>query len=188
LNEYYGLLNDKQIRELCDFDGGMIAPFETTQKGKPSYGLGSSGYDLRLGTKFLVPIESPHSLLDPLNRRDDLFRAVEKKEFFDLPPNSFVLAESVEWFVMPEDVCGVCYGKSSYARCGLLANVTPLENEWAGRLTMELSNLGKAPIRLHVGQGIAQIVFFRQQRPARTYIEKEAGGIYQNQAGVTPAL
>jgi len=86
---------------------------------------------------------------------------------------------------MPDDVCGVCWGKSSYARCGLLVNVTPLEPGWKGILTIELANVSPYPIRMHVGQGIAQVVFFRGRRPKRTYAEKESGGGYQNQAGVT---
>ncbi len=86
---------------------------------------------------------------------------------------------------MPDDVCAVCWGKSSYARCGLLVNITPLEPGWKGILTMALINTTGSVIRLHVGQGIAQAVFFRGRRPKRTYAEKEAGGGYQNQSGVT---
>ncbi|MBE0635213.1 dCTP deaminase, partial [Candidatus Bipolaricaulota bacterium] len=104
---------------------------------------------------------------------------------FELLPGANVLSESVEWFNMPDDVCAVCWGKSSYARCGLLVNVTPLEPGWKGILTIELANISPYPIRLHVGQGIAQVVFFRGRRPNRTYAEKESGGGYQNQAGVT---
>ena len=91
----------------------------------------------------------------------------------------------MERFHIPDDVAGVCWGKSSYARCGLLVNVTPLEPGWKGVLTIELANLSPLPIRLHIGQGIAQVVFFRGNRPLRTYAEKEAGGVYQNQPGVT---
>jgi len=113
------------------------------------------------------------------------FATLSANETFELPPNSQVLSESVERFNIPADVCAVCWGKSSYARCGLLVNITPLEPGWKGILTMALINTTRSAIRLHVGQGIAQAVFFRGRRPKRTYAEKEAGGGYQNQSGVT---
>jgi deoxycytidine triphosphate deaminase len=105
----------------------MIDPFVPCQEGKPSYGLGSFGYDIRLGRKFLVPLGGVNAVLDPLDFPRELFREIEAEGVFELAPHSQVLAESVEWFVMPDDVMGVCWGKSSYARCGLLVNVTPLE-------------------------------------------------------------
>ncbi len=182
----WSILSDREIRELCERVPPMIDPFVSRQEGKPSYGLGSFGYDIRLGRKFLVPLGGVNAVLDPLNFPRELFREIEVKDVFELAPHSQVLAESIEWFNMPEDVMGVCWGKSSYARCGLLVNVTPLECSWRGKLTIELANLSPLPIRLHIGQGIAQVVFFRGQRPLRTYVEKEAGGIYQDQRGVTP--
>ena len=182
----------------------MIHPFVPRQEGKPSYGLGSFGYDIRLGKRFLVPLGGVNAVLDPVDFPTGHFREVvieppsppassgtrhalrvTRHGCFELAPHSQVLAESVEVFHMPDDVTGVCWGKSSYARCGLLVNVTPLECGWRGRLTIELTNLSPLPIRLHVGQGIAQVVFFRGKRPARTYGEKEAGGAYQDQPGVT---
>jgi dCTP deaminase len=180
------ILNDKQIRELCQDENGMLWPFEGIQKGKPSYGLGSFGYDLRLGSNFLIPTGTPQ-LLDPLNRKDGQFFPAEYKDFYDLPPHSFVLAESVERFNMPADVCALVDGKSTFARLGIIVNCTAVEPEWKGILTVEIANVGHSPVRLHVGQGIAQAIFFRGERPDRTYIEKEAGGAYQNQAGVTAA-
>lgn len=179
------LLSDREITALCQGGCPMIKPFIPRQEGKPSYGLGSFGYDLRLGKKFLVPLGGVNAVLDPVDFPREHFRQIEAEGVFELAPHSMVLAESMETFHMPDDVFGVCYGKSSYARCGLLVNVTPLEPSWRGVLTLELNNLSPLPIRLHVGQGIAQVVFFRGPRPARTYGEKEAGGIYQDQEGVT---
>ena len=178
------ILNDRQIRELCEREPPMIAPFVPRQEGKPSYGLGSFGYDIRLGCKFLVPLGGINAVLDPLNFPKAHFREVIEHKHFDLAPHSQVLAESVEWFNIPEDVLALCWGKSTYARCGLLVNLTPAEPGWKGKLTLELANLSPLPIRLYVGQGIAQIVFFRGDRPERVYSEKEAGGVYQNQKGV----
>jgi dCTP deaminase len=180
-----GVLSDREIVALCRGDAPMISPFIDRQEGKPSYGLGSFGYDLRLGKRFLVPLGGINATLDPVDFPESHFREIEMTEILTIAPNSQILAESVERFQMPDDVCGVCWGKSSYARCGLLVNVTPLEPGWRGILTIELANLSPLPIRLHVGQGIAQVVFFRGTRPRRTYAEKEAGGTYQDQRGVT---
>ncbi|MFC2106593.1 dCTP deaminase [Candidatus Bipolaricaulota bacterium] len=181
----YGVLADHEIAELCSGDQPMLDPFLPDQRGKPSYGLGSFGYDLRLGSCFLVPVGGLHEILDPVDFLENHFREHEAGESFELLPSSQVLSESVEWFNMPDDVCAMCWGKSSYARCGLLVNITPLEPGWNGKLTMALVNVSRYPIRLHVGQGIAQAVFFRGRRPSRTYAEKESGGEYQNQPGVT---
>jgi len=182
------ILNDKQIRELCLKEPMMISPFAGKQLGKPSWGLGSFGYDIRLGENFLVPIGGMSAILDPVGFPKDMFYKITKKDYFVLAPGTQVLAESMEIFNIPDDVMGICTGKSSYARCGLLVNTTALENGWAGRLTLELANLSPQPIRLHVNQGIAQVVFFRGDRPMRTYAEKEAGGMYQNQKGATLPL
>ncbi len=181
----YSILSDQEIAALCRSNPPMLDPFVETQEGKPSWGLGSFGYDLRLGRKFLVPLGGVNAVLDPVNFPRGHFREVEAEDIFELAPNSQVLAESVETFHMPNDVVGVAWGKSSYARCGLLVNVTPLEPGWIGRLTLELANLSPLPIRMHIGQGIAQVVFFRGRRPGRTYAEKESGGGYQDQPGVT---
>ena len=179
-----GILNDREIRALCEKER-MISPFVPEQAGKPSYGLGSFGYDMRLGSKFRVPIGGINAVLDPIDFPRGHFREMEAMHTLEIAPGSQVLAESVETFHIPDDIAGVCWGKSSYARCGLLVNVTPLEPGWKGVLTLELANLSPLPIRLHIGQGIAQVVFFRGGRPKRTYAEKEAGGIYQDQLGVT---
>ena len=180
-----GVLSDNEIAELCSGNQPMLDPFIPEQRGKPSYGLGSFGYDLRLGSRFLAPGGDENTILDPVSFLGHHFSEQEAGDTFDLPPHSQVLSESVEWFNMPDDVCAVCWGKSSYARCGLLVNITPLEPGWKGILTIALINTARSPIRLHVGQGIAQVVFFRGRRPNRTYAEKESGGGYQNQSGVT---
>lgn len=180
-----GILSDKDIKALCLVEPMMIHPFVSSQAGKPSFGLGSFGYDITLGLRFLVPLGGVNAVLDPLNFPHQHFREVIAEETFELAPHSMVLAESAEWFNMPDDVFALCVGKSSYARCGLLVNATPLESGWRGKLTLELNNLSPLPIRLHVGQGIAQVIFFRGERPERTYAEKEAGGAYQDQEGAT---
>jgi len=180
-----GLLSDREIAALANADPPLIAPFVPRQEGKPSYGLGSFGYDIRLGSRFLVPLGGVDALLDPVNLPQDQFREVVAEETFDLAPHANVLAESVEVLDMPDDVMSLVFGKSTYARCGLIVNVTPLEPGWRGKLTLSLINASPLPLRLHIGQGIAQIVFARGERPARTYGEKEAGGAYQDQRGPT---
>lgn len=179
------ILNDREIATLANPGPPLIAPFVSRQEGKPSYGLGSFGYDIRLGSRFLVPDKGSSVILDPKGTPAEAFREVGCEGALELPPGAFVLGESVERFALPADVVGLCFGKSSYARCGLVVNVTPLEPGWRGKLTMALINTSPLPIRLHVGQGIAQVVFFRGERPTRTYGEKESGGAYQDQTGVT---
>ena len=179
-----GILNDEEVKTLI-LTKHLLEPFILHQEGKPSYGLGSFGYDIRLGNKFLVPTGGINMVLDPLAFPREYFQLIEKEDIIELAPGSQVLAESIERFTMPDDVFGICYGKSTYSRCGLLVNVTPLEPNWEGILTLELANLSPLPIRLHIGKGIAQIVFFRGNRPRRTYSEKESGGVYQHQSGVT---
>ncbi len=179
-----GLLSDWEIVELADADPPLIVPFVPRQEGKPSYGLGSFGYDIRLGARFLVPDRGSGVTLDPQGTPAGAFREVACTGALELAPGTFVLGESVERFALPPDVLGLCFGKSSYARCGLVVNVTPLEPGWRGVLTMALINASPLPIRLQIGQGIAQVVFFRGERPARTYGDKEAGGAYQDQTGL----
>ncbi len=180
-----GLLSDREIAALAQTDPPLIAPFVSRQEGKPSYGLGSFGYDIRLGSRFLVPDGGSGVILDPKGTPAEAFHAIACEGAFELPPEAFVLGESIERFTMPADVLGLCFGKSSYARCGLIVNLCPLEPDWRGRLTIALINTSPLPIRLHVGQGIAQVVFFRGERPTRAYSEKESGGAYQDQTGVT---
>lgn len=180
------ILCDNEIANECrNPKRPMISPFVPVQKGKPSYGLGSFGYDLRLGSKFLI--HQPHitGYLDPLAVDTNLFKKVVAESKFYIQPHTQVLAETLETFNMPDDVFAMVIGKSTYARLGLLVNCTPVEPGWKGILTLELANLTPVPIVLHIGKGIAQVSFFRGKRPLRTYTEKESGGIYQNQPGVT---
>lgn len=188
--KHLGLLVDREIVALCDNEPRMIEPFCAKQTGRPSYGLSSAGYDLRLGFRFLVPKVGLTQVADPLAPQVGLWEEVEipEGEAFILPSQSTVLSETVEWLRMPEDVLALILGKSTYARYGLLVNATPVEPSWEGRLALLLSNLSPFPLKLYPGLGIAQAIFFRIPRPKRTYTEKETGGHYQGQKGITPAF
>ena len=183
-------LPDFEIKRLCEErEPPMIEPFVPVQAGKPTYGLGSVGYDIRLGRKILIPKFSGINLiLDPRRFPKEMFTIVElgeDEETFEIAPHSSILAESIEYFHMPDDVFAICTGKSTYARCGIFLNFTVAEPGWKGRLTLEISNLSSYPVRLYIGHGIGQMLFFKTPRPKRTYPEKEAGGLYQHQEGVT---
>ncbi len=173
------------IRERCERDG-MIAPFvdPPVRKGVISYGLGPYGYDIRLAGVFLEP-QLREGILDP--------RGIEPGDFvecrrdpIDLPPGSFILGRSVETFRIPREVIGVAWGKSTYARVGVLVNVTPLEPEWTGVLTLSIANTGCRTVRLHPGQGIAQILFLLGSAPP-LFSYRDLGGKYDGQVGATPA-
>jgi len=185
----FHFLPDYEIKELCERDPPMISPFVPRQEGRPTYGLSSIGYDIRLGRKFLVPKFSGVNLvLDPRRFPREMFASVEldkNEKTIELAPHSSILAESLEHFVMPDDVFALCVGKSTYARCGVFINFTVAEPGWRGVLTLEIMNLSSYPVRLYLEEGIGQMLFFRVPRPKRTYSEKEAGGIYQDQTGAT---
>jgi dCTP deaminase len=189
------ILNDAQIRKLA-LEKGMIAPFVDYSDPKPegviSYGLTSFGYDVRLGRKFaealcldrLANIPVGLDEVSPKNPQS-VHAAFFKHEtnFKVLPPGSLFLAETMETFKMPRDVLAVCVGKSTWARCGLLVNVTPLEPEWEGVLTLEITNMSPNPVRVYIGEGIAQLNFLQGEPCERSYADKK--GKYQNQVGVT---
>jgi dCTP deaminase len=183
------ILNDRQITELCTGDGRpMITPFVSEKVRKAygvtpviSFGLSSFGYDVMLGPEFKVLRRDWHKPLDPKHINPDAFITYRVSNYIDLEPHQFVLASTIERFQMPLDVIGFCMGKSTYRRCGLVYDMTPLEPEWEGQLTLEFNPL--APVRLYVGEGIAQIVFHRGDVPMNGYGE----GKYQNQHGVTLA-
>ena len=183
-----GVLCDTQIRELIG-----IEPFEENNKrpGRISFGVSSYGYDVRVGTLFKVFTNvSPagaQAIVDPKNFRDDSFVTIDTRktgrDHVVIPPNSFALAETVETFRIPRDVLAVCVGKSTYARCGIIVNVTPLEPEWRGKVTLEISNTAPLPAKIYANEGIAQMVFIKADRVcAVSYADK--GGKYQDQRGL----
>ena len=182
------VLCDTQIRELVP-----IEPFEENVKraGKVSYGVSSYGYDVRVGTLFKVFTNvSRHggtSIVDPKAFSDDSFVTIDTRitgrDHVIIPPNSFALAETVETFCIPRDVLAICVGKSTYARCGIIVNVTPLEPEWRGKVTIEISNTTPLPAKIYANEGIAQMVFLKADRVcAVSYADKK--GKYQDQSGL----
>lgn len=184
------ILNDKQISAFDSDPFPMIEPFERQQvraiNGAPvvSYGLSSYGYDARLAGEFALPIDG---VVDPKKPDAANWVHVERPigSAVHIPPHGFVLARTVEYFRIPDDVFVICLGKSTYARNGLIVNVTPLEPGWEGHVTLELSNTTNLPSVVYVGEGIAQFVFHRGERPATTY--KDRNGKYQGQRNVTLA-
>lgn len=184
-----GILCDTQIQELIE-----IRPFEKAQKrpGRISYGVSSYGYDIRVGTKFKIFTPTPRSggvtIVDPKDFHDDLFVEIdcakEGRDYVIIPPNSFALCETVEYIAVPRDILVVCVGKSTYARCGLVLNVTPLEPEWRGKVTLEISNTTPLPAKVYANEGIGQLLFFRADMVCATSYADKAGK-YQDQGGLT---
>ena len=168
---------------------GMIEPFEAGQvrshgDGKViSYGTSSYGYDVRCATQFKVFTNIHSATVDPKAFDEQSFVDVES-DVCVIPPNSFALASTVEYFRIPDDVLTICLGKSTYARCGIIVNVTPLEPEWEGHVTLEFSNTTTLPAKIYANEGVAQMLFFQSdERCAVSY--KDRGGKYQGQRGVT---
>lgn len=163
----------REGREGHDPEGARVA----------SYGTSSSGYDVRLGREFMV-FDPSDDILDPLAWDDRNARRVEADEII-IPRGGFVLAHTVERFRIPRDLMALCVGKSTFARCGLIVNVTPIESGFDGQITIEITNTGARPVKLRAGQGIAQFVFLRTASPVRvSYADRK--GKYQGQHGVTP--
>ncbi len=163
----------------------MIEPFEADQMrdGCISYGVSSYGYDIRVAPEFKVFTNVHNVVVDPKEFDDRSFVDVEADSCI-IPPNSFALARTVEYFRVPRDVLVLCVGKSTYARCGIIVNVTPLEPGWRGYLTLEISNTTPLPARIYANEGIAQLLFFRgEEAPEVAYSDR--GGKYQDQVGVT---
>ena len=196
------ILNDKQIRSLCNpphlGDGTMagepewqpmIHPFveKLEQKGVISYGLTSFGYDIRCGDKWKLFTDIHSEIVDPKKPSSYCFhdRTVPFGDFIIIPPNSYALTHSHEYVRMPANLMGLCIGKSTYARCGIHVNITPIEAGWEGQITIEISNSTRLPVKVYSGEGIMQLLFFRGERPAVTYADRQ--GKYQNQTGVTIA-
>lgn len=162
-----------------------IEPFAPAQyrPGTISYGVTSYGYDVRVDRRYKVFTNAHCSIVDPKNFDAKSFVDIEADSCL-IPPNSFALAETVEYLEIPRDVIAVCVGKSTYARCGIIVNVTPLEPEWRGRVTIEISNTTPLPAKIYSGEGIAQILFFRASEVCKTsYADKK--GKYQDQPGLT---
>ena len=164
---------------------GMIEPFEDRQvrHGVISYGLSSYGYDIRVADEFKVFTNINNTVVDPKNFDDRSFVDM-KTDVCIIPPNSFALAKTVEYFRIPRDVLTVCVGKSTYARCGLIVNVTPFEPEWEGFVTLEISNTTPLPAKVYANEGISQVLFFQSDEVCETsYADKK--GKYQKQLGLT---
>ena len=163
----------------------MIEPFEDRQvrQGVVSYGLSSYGYDIRVADEFKVFTNINSTVVDPKNFDSRSFVDI-KADICIIPPNSFALAKTIEYFRIPRDVLTVCVGKSTYARCGLIVNVTPFEPEWEGFVTLEISNTTPLPARVYSNEGIAQVLFFQSDEPCEiSYADKK--GKYQKQQGLT---
>ena len=175
-----GILADTQIHKEI-----VIRPFADGERraGAISFGLSSYGYDVRVGRNFKVFTNVYGAIVDP--------KAFDEKSLVDyrgevciIPPNSFALARTVEYFRVPRNVLVLCLGKSTYARCGIIVNVTPLEPEWRGKITMEISNTTPLPAKIYANEGIAQILFLRAEQVCRvSYADKK--GKYQDQTGLT---
>lgn len=180
-----GLKNDRWIRKMVA-EHGMIEPFAEAQvrEGVISYGVSSYGYDLRVSDEYKIFTNVFSAIVDPKAFNPEAF-VDHKGDFCIIPPNSFVLARSVERFRIPRSVLTICLGKSTYARTGLIVNVTPFEPEWEGYVTLEISNTTPLPAKVYSNEGLAQVLFFEADEECEvSYADRK--GKYQNQVGVTP--
>ena len=176
--------SDRWIRRMAH-EHRMIEPFSDRQvrEGVISYGLSSYGYDVRIADEFKIFTNINHTIVDPKDFDPRSFVDLKGEQCI-IPPNSFALARTVEYFRIPRDVIVCCLGKSTYARCGIIVNVTPLEPEWEGVVTLEVSNTTPLPARIYAGEGIAQMLFFQSDEPCEvSYADKR--GKYQAQKGLT---
>ncbi|GHS89528.1 dCTP deaminase [Campylobacterota bacterium] len=179
-----GLKSDRWIRERA-LNHEMIAPFvdRLAGEGIVSYGLSSYGYDIRVSDEFKIFTNINATVVDP--KRFDTANVVDfKGDVCIVPPNSFALARTVEYFKMPRDVLAICLGKSTYARCGIIVNVTPFEPEFEGHITIEISNTTPLPAKIYANEGIAQVIFLEGDEPCETTY-KDRKGKYQSQVGIT---
>ncbi len=178
---------DRWIREMS-LKHDMISPFvdDQVRKGVVSYGLSSYGYDIRVADEFKVFTNIYNTLIDPKNFDPTCFVDI-KSDICIVPPNSFALARTIEYFKIPRDVLVIAIGKSTYARVGVIANVTPLEPEWRGKITIELSNTTNLPAKVYANEGICQLVFLRAEAECHTsYADKR--GVYQDQPGLVLSM
>jgi dCTP deaminase len=177
--------SDAWIKKMA-LEKGMIEPFEDGLKreGVISYGLSSYGYDMRVGNRFKIVSNGTGAVADPKKFDAAAFQDVTTDDHIVIPPNSVALAQSVEYFRIPRSVVTICFGKSTYARCGLIVNVTPFEPEWEGFVTMELSNTSPLPVKVYANEGIAQVLFLESDEVCRvSYADRK--GKYQKQTTIT---
>lgn len=178
------LMPDKWIKRMAK-EKKMIEPFEENQvrKGGISYGVSSYGYDARVSNHFKIFTNVDSAVVDPKKFSEASF-VDRKTDICVIPPNSFVLASTVEYFRIPRDIMVICLGKSTYARCGILVNVTPLEPEWEGHVTLEFSNTTPLPAKIYANEGACQFIFFKGNVDCEiSYADRK--GKYQGQKGVT---
>ncbi|ATD61788.1 MULTISPECIES: dCTP deaminase [Janthinobacterium] len=181
--------SDKWIRRMAE-STGMIEPFEPGQVKERdgnrivSYGTSSYGYDIRCADEFKLFTNINTTIVDPKDFDANNFVDVSGKGYCIIPPNSFALARTVEYFRIPRNVLTICLGKSTYARCGIIVNVTPFEPEWEGFVTLEFSNTTPLPAKIYANEGVAQVLFFESDEVCETSY-KDRGGKYQGQVGVT---
>jgi dCTP deaminase len=179
-----GIKADRWIKRMA-IEHGMIEPFVERQarEGVVSYGVSSYGYDIRVADEFKVFTNIYNTVVDPKNFDSKSFVDI-KADVCTIPPNSFALARTIEYFRIPRDILTICLGKSTYARCGIIVNVTPFEPEWEGHVTIEISNTTPLPAKIYANEGIAQVLFFQGDEPCDvSYKDKQ--GKYQAQRGVT---
>lgn len=183
------ILSDKSIAKLA-IEQQMIEPFiesqvKVNEKGEKliSYGNSSYGYDARVSNEFKIFTNIDSAIVDPKNFSDSSF-VTRNTDVCIIPPNSFALARTVEYFRIPHDVLVVCVGKSTYARCGIIVNVTPLEPGWEGHVTLEFSNTTPLPAKIYAGEGVCQFLFFKGDQPCEVSYDKRSGK-YMKQTGVT---
>jgi dCTP deaminase len=183
-----GLKPDHWIRKMAT-EHRMIEPFEPGQvrNGQISFGVSSYGYDIRVADEYMIFTNVYSAIVDP--KHFDPRSMVEYKgEVCVIPPNSFVLARTVEYFRIPKNVLTVCLGKSTYARCGIIVNVTPFEPEWEGFVTLEISNTTPLPAKIYSNEGIAQVLFFEGDEPCETTYADKKGKYQKQQSIVLPKL
>ena len=180
--------SDNWIKKMA-LEHGMIEPFvdrqvkQLTDQKVVSYGVSSYGYDLRVANEFKIFTNVYNSIVDPKNFTDDAF-IQRDGDICIVPPNSFALARSVEYFRIPRNVLTICLGKSTYARCGIIVNVTPFEPEWEGYVTIEISNTTPLPAKIYANEGIAQVLFFQADEQCDvSYADRK--GKYMRQVGIT---
>ena len=183
------VLSDKWIKKMA-LDQKMISPFEGKQirKGNISYGLSSFGYDARVSDQFKIFTNVNSDVVDPKNFKASNFITKNTSECI-IPPNSFVLASTIEYFKIPKDVLVICLGKSTYARCGIIVNVTPLEPGWEGHVTLEFSNTTPLPAKIYANEGVAQFIFIKgNESPEVSYSDRKGKYMRQGPEATLPKV